>query len=124
QLHVGRRYLQRSHDGFALHGRGFALAYWQADHNVARRAEILNLEVAITQFIHGFANLVYLGGLLVVHLHDSAAGELDRQIKATRRDKEDGQYEGDHTDRVQHQGMAHERDGTAYTEEFHVAFLP
>src|SRR5690606_28043847 len=73
QLHVGGGGLQGAHDRLALHGRGFAFAYRQANHDVARGAEILHLEVGVAQGANRTADLVELSGLRIIDLDHSAA---------------------------------------------------
>src|SRR5690606_2887667 len=66
----------RQHD-FALHGRRFIFAYRQADHDIARGAKVLYLEVGIAQLGHGISDIFELCRLRIVDLHDGTAGELD-----------------------------------------------
>src|SRR5690606_5119991 len=54
--------LQGPHDAFALHGRRLAFTYRQPDHDVARSAEVLDLEVGVAQVGHGASDFVQLSG--------------------------------------------------------------
>ncbi|MNS46013.1 hypothetical protein D3C72_784950 [compost metagenome] len=119
QFHAGVRGLQGGQHAFALGGRRLAFLQRQADHDVVRGAEVLHLEVGVAQLGDHAAHVFKLRRLGVVDFHDRAAGEFDRQVKAARDDEEDRQDERDETDDVQHQCVAHERDGAVNTEEFH-----
>src|SRR5690606_3128180 len=118
----GRRIdrLERAHDGFALRGRRLPFGNGQPYHDIARGAEVLHLEIRVSQPGYGAAHAVELYGLRVAYFHDRAAGELDGQVKAARDDEEHRRHERDQADQVQHQGMAHERYGAVNAEKFHV----
>jgi hypothetical protein len=80
----------------------------QADHHVARGAEVLHLRVAVAHLGHGVAHLAQVGRLGVGHLDHRAAGELHRQVQPARDQEEHRQREGDERDDVEHQRVAHE----------------
>src|SRR3546814_4116963 len=114
-------HLQRLHDLFALLTRVLAVARRQADHDVLRSAEILDLEVGVAQALHRTAHVVYLHRLLVMHFHYRAARELDRQVEAPYNDEGHRRDKGQQADQVEQQRMPHERDAAMNTKKFHVA---
>ena len=62
---------------------------------------------------------VHVGGLLVAHLEQRAARELDREIEPARGKEEHRHRERDHRDDVEHERVPHERDRAADLEELH-----
>ena len=64
QLDAGVGRLERGHDGFALRGGRLAFLQGQADHHVARGAEVLHLEVAVAQLGDDAAHAFQLRGLV------------------------------------------------------------
>ncbi len=121
QLHVGLLSFQGFQNRGALGRRALPGMQRQPDHDVVRSAEVLHLEVGIAQRIDRMADFLDLRGLCVMHLHDRAAGEFDRQMKAPGNDEKDGGDKGDQADQVEHQRVAHERYGAVDAEKFHVS---
>jgi hypothetical protein len=71
-----------------------ALAQRQADHHVARGAEVLHLDLAEAQ-APPWSGPWRGRPLRVLHLHHRAAGELDRQVQPARDEEEHRGDEGD-----------------------------
>ncbi len=63
--------------------------------------------------VERLADLVDFGGVLVIHLHHRAAGELDRETQALGGEEKDRQQESDERHHVERQRVAHERDVAA-----------
>ena len=81
----------------------------QADHHVARGAEVLHLHLAEVQRLDGAAHLP-MSAVCAYSTSHRAAGELDGQVQPARDEEQHRQREGDERDDVQHQRIAHERD--------------
>ena len=101
-------------------GGGLALGERHADQHVARGAEVLHLHLE-SAGLQRLADLLHVGAVAVVHLHERAAGELDREMQPLGGEEEHRQQERDERDHVEHQGVPHERDDAADLEEFHAS---
>ncbi len=99
-------------------GSGLVLFDRQADQHVARGAEVLHLALE-TGLVERLADLLDVGGLLVIDLDQRAAGELDRKVQALVGQEEHRGEEGQQGDDVEDERMPHERDDAADLEEFH-----
>ena len=92
--------LQGRHHLLALLRRGGGLAVRallqrQADHHVARRAEVLHLARRDSRACSTWPRTCSRsGGLRVAHLHHRAAGEFDRQVQALLPEEEHGRGKG------------------------------
>ena len=89
-----------------------------ADQHVARGAEVLYFGL-VPGAIERAADGIDVRRLLVAHLDQRAAGELDRVVEAAVQEKEHRQQERDQRDHVERERVAHERDRAADLEEFH-----
>ena len=124
QLHLGIIRTQRGQDLLADLCRRLPLAHRQADHDVARGAEVLNLGIDIAEAAQHPTHLAQVGGLLISHFHDRAAGEFHRKMQAARDQKKHGEHKGNERDRIQKQRMLHEGDVAPDAEKFHGLATP
>ena len=97
------------HDLLGHLARGVALLGRHADHDVGGRAEGLD-EHFVGDGLEVLSNLFGVGRGRIADLHLRAAGELDRERKAVRKDPEDGDDEAHQRDQIQHMPVVHERN--------------
>ena len=73
--------------------------------------------------VHDVANTLEIGGVVVRHLDDGAAAEIDAEIEAAGGEEEHCEHERDGRDHVERERVPHERDVAVDAEEFHVRGL-
>ena len=78
QAGARRLLVQRTHHRLADLGGVLLGLEWQADHDVAAGAKILDGDIRVARFGQSFTDFFQIGGLGVIHLDQRAAGEFDR----------------------------------------------
>ena len=126
QLHFRVCGLEGHHHLVTLLGRTHTLLGRQADHHIARIAEVLHLHVLEPHVRHLGADFLQVCSLRITHLHHGAARELDRQVQTPREQEEHGQGKRHEGNRVEDQRVLHERNVFADLEKFHasISFRP
>jgi len=115
--------VEGAHDGFTQLGGVLFALQGQANQHILGGTEVLHGEIAVARVLQGTTHFLQIGGLAVMDFDQGAPGEFHGQVEAPGGEEENGRYEGDRRNDVEHQRMAHEGNVFVNAEEFHGGFL-